>query len=569
MEEDLWTNDKKKTVANKTANILDWLRFARMDARRDAILERHRETFEWVYRDAPLQDGNDITFSRWLRECNGMHWIKGKAGSGKSTLMKMISEDQRTTERLEAWSRGTKLLFATFYFWFQGTEMQKTQSGLLRAVLYDILKAERTLVPIAFPGWQEIFSQSEPILEELKPALSRVLKATSLKGWKVCIFVDGLDEYKGSGIKMTDLADFLRSMSEAPNFKILVSSRPLQPFEGAFTDLPQLSVYDLTGADIWRVVTENLESHKRMAFLLQENADRATKLVEEISQKSSGVFLWVRLAVKAIKEGFQNHESFDQLAERLSELPTELDDMFALILQRIPGRYKQDTHMFLEVARQFQSRAGNGQLPWIAFLFATESSKRSTFDSPTADIQETALAVYMDELRVKLRTRTFGLLEEEQGRVGFLHRSVFEFLHETSNWRDLLNSNSNGLDVNMVIVEGMIIYFKTTDRTLRGLGDDLSNTLKILHFAFNTSDNTRIKALDEIDRTMVARARSENSARPEDWPEYYCSPDSGSTKGGWKTTFLAFAILCGCEYYVRHSLEASRIGPYRQRKGAR
>jgi ABC-type polar amino acid transport system ATPase subunit len=42
-------------------------------------------------------------FVHWLASSDDIFWITGKAGCGKSTLMKLIDDDPRTKEGLNQW----------------------------------------------------------------------------------------------------------------------------------------------------------------------------------------------------------------------------------------------------------------------------------------------------------------------------------------------------------------------------------------------------------------------------------------------------------------------------------
>lgn len=69
--------------------ILESLAFSAMNSRREMIPNVNQSTFAWVF------DGTDISFMEWLEaEPQGnVYWIAGKAGSGKSTLMKHLRND--------------------------------------------------------------------------------------------------------------------------------------------------------------------------------------------------------------------------------------------------------------------------------------------------------------------------------------------------------------------------------------------------------------------------------------------------------------------------------------------
>jgi len=66
---------------------------------------------------------------------------------------------------------------------------------------------------------------------------------------KYCMFIDGVDEFNGDHFEMCHI---LKELSMCPNFKICLSSRPLNVFEDAFgLDLSQkLYIEKLTRQDI-------------------------------------------------------------------------------------------------------------------------------------------------------------------------------------------------------------------------------------------------------------------------------------------------------------------------------
>jgi len=67
------------------------LKFPEMHERENHITARYSETFEWIF-DAKSDKPWD-SFPEWLRSGNGVFWISGKAGAGKSTLMKFLCND--------------------------------------------------------------------------------------------------------------------------------------------------------------------------------------------------------------------------------------------------------------------------------------------------------------------------------------------------------------------------------------------------------------------------------------------------------------------------------------------
>lgn len=117
-------------------------------SREDQIVENFdgiENSYDWVFDESQKkQPWSD--FSEWLRSGKAVYWINGKAGSGKSTLMKYICDHSRKNELLKQWSASRRLLTATFFFWNAGTSLQKTIIGLLRSIIYQILTKCRELI---------------------------------------------------------------------------------------------------------------------------------------------------------------------------------------------------------------------------------------------------------------------------------------------------------------------------------------------------------------------------------------------------------------------------------------
>ena len=68
------------------------------DKIRDDLLRSHCDTFKWIFGKSETQSGPQSNLSDRIRQGNGVFWINGKAGYGKSTLMRYLVDDPRTTE---------------------------------------------------------------------------------------------------------------------------------------------------------------------------------------------------------------------------------------------------------------------------------------------------------------------------------------------------------------------------------------------------------------------------------------------------------------------------------------
>ena len=132
-----------------------------MSHRELEIADAHKNTFSWLLRDMPSPDSDEggsvhpsrpwNSFIEWLRKGTGIYWVSGKAGSGKSTLVRYMIQNPQTLLQLSLWSSQNKPILSTFYFWNSGTPLQRSQEGLLRSLLHRVLYVRQDLIPRVFP----------------------------------------------------------------------------------------------------------------------------------------------------------------------------------------------------------------------------------------------------------------------------------------------------------------------------------------------------------------------------------------------------------------------------------
>ncbi|EPS45160.1 hypothetical protein H072_844 [Dactylellina haptotyla CBS 200.50] len=410
------------------------LRSFTTDDRHSAISEAHQKTFEWVWDGLDTAHGGRNNFWSWLKRGKGIYWISGKPGSGKSTLMKYIYHDTRTAEGLKLWSRDTKVITAAFFFWNSGTVMQKSLIGLLQCILYEILQQDDNLKELVFPKdvqnditkrWMSRSPGTESIwtTNDLQQAFGRLLQVPSLNAY---LLIDGLDEYDGDH---TDVINILKSLIASPNIKLCVSSRPLANFEHVFAEFPRLRLQDLTHADITLYVRSQLELRPEVARMKLLDPTEFQHLVDSIIAKSSGVFLWVTLAVRSLLDGLNNYDRMADLRYRLTLIPDNLSQLYWHILRSIkPEFYLSQAAKLLRI---MHTAITEDLVPAVDLLMYAEDYQDG---QPLLDIPMWEAIDYIPAqakvLEGRLMSRCRGLLEVRDGRVEFLHHSVHEFLSQ-------------------------------------------------------------------------------------------------------------------------------------------
>lgn len=427
-----------KEYADKLADVEEeaWesLSFPIIKDREDQISEADLATFNWIFEEPRNVDRPWSSFLNWLKSANSLYWISGKAGSGKSTLMKHLFADDRTHQALKQWAADEPLIIANFFFWNTGTSLQKSQIGLLRALLHQCLANHRELIPIILsdasrskvPDLSEFWT-----LPRLKDALHKLLQQQQRR-LKICFFIDGLDEYEGSHI---ELARLLEEVTDFPHVKICASSRPLLPFESAFQCHPGLILQNLTFEDIKSFVSRRMDSHDGMKTLELEEPGITTRLTQDIVTKASGVFLWVKLVVNSLMEGLSNYDRGPDLLRRLEELPDDLEDLYSHMLDRVkPAWYLEEGFRLLLV------QAAVLPLTVLQLCFADMEIPHKNFAAIKDGMTLERQSRLCDAMAGRIKSRCLGLLElsglpTEQSRdrrVQFLHKGVTDFLESPS-----------------------------------------------------------------------------------------------------------------------------------------
>ncbi|KAH8173141.1 NACHT domain-containing protein [Sarocladium implicatum] len=401
------------------------LHFDRLSERQSVIKEAHFATFRWIYEETgpDFETQAFSSFPTWLQKGDGCYWIQGKAGSGKSTLVKQIQGHKTTRHFLDLWGGGSRVHVVSFFFWYMGSSLQKTKEGMLRSLLFSLLDKAPELVLKVFP---DLFIEASKLTGGTilpPPSLGQLLQAFKLlveacqesRDMKICFFIDGLDECSES---KPELAEFLVDLgAQTKAIKFVLSSRPLSEFMDIFDHLPGLRVQDLTKTDILRY-TKSFISPDRYAM----DPIEVETLISTISDKSQGVFLWVAVVVQKVLEGLRHGDTLEELQLRVKKLPSELKDLYKRMLEDIDASYRsQAAEMLLLVATVFdpmhpkQDDPLIDPFPAIQLSFALDGCGAAVH-APVRPIADEEVQGRIDRLEPRLRSRCLGLLEYRDRR---------------------------------------------------------------------------------------------------------------------------------------------------------
>ncbi|KAI9680269.1 MAG: hypothetical protein M1822_007268 [Bathelium mastoideum] len=570
--------------------LVERLRFEEIQDRHDQVAQAHKETFRWIFED-PAKTGKPWSdFTAWLENGESLYWITGKPASGKSTLMKFVYHDSRTLELLQPWAADSELVTAAFFFWNSGSRMQKSQIGLLRSLLYQILHKNNSLVSSAFPDRWEIFKlfgddRYEWRWAELVHALKTILSGTTDSvincnpAKKYCLFIDGLDEFDGDA---SDLLHLMLELESFPCVKLCVSSRPWMVFIETFHRKPSLLLEDLTYPDIQRYVHTSFHESRAFLELEIQDPEYANTLLERICQKASGVFLWVQLVVASLINGLMQGDRASDLQRRLDEIPPDLESFFQKMLDSLDPLYRAHASQLFQIVRIAET-----PLTLLQLSFADVEDPKLVFRADIQPLDNMAVIGRCKIMRRRIISRCCGLLEVAGSqkslldntdseaktagssirqidpltahscaslRVEYLHRTVRDFLESAGVWDMILKQSAKSFDTYITLCRGALLELKAFDdlwtHSHPTFDDICRRCISYAQYIESNDHDEQFRLLDELDRVVIeltnhpGESGRQSRTTSQDW-----SPTQQMS-----TVVRSFVVTRDLAHYVKYRI---------------
>ncbi|KAF4923770.1 hypothetical protein CGCVW01_v004478 [Colletotrichum viniferum] len=557
-----------------TERILKRLWFPRMNDRYEDILPAHEKTFEWIFsRDLRLHSSSN--FIDWIENGTGIYWMSGRAGSGKSTLVKFMADHPQTEILFRTWACGQPLVTAKYLFWdLSPDNLQKSLDGLFRGILYGIIREETSFAPLLFPdqfeeenGWSGPF----PTSNELKRAFKRLVSLGS-SPTQVALLIDGLDEYSAPRGAQQDLAETLKRAACSKHMKIIASSRPETVFEKTFSDCNKLYLHEMTSQDQALFVSDKLYEHQRTSYLMDISDGKKSVdfLTMSAVERSEGIFLWLRLVVEALVKELDVCESIRDLNYILLQFPQGLEQLFLHMMRRMLRENERRGFECLWIMRQslslqykqspstdLNTRRGDDSYSFSLTAFCMDGAQmplNTVLKTKVATLSSVALKDTVTKVENRLRNWCAGLLELkpisgftelEEPEVAFVHRSVSEFLNLPTACSDLVEElTETSFDVNFMLMKGLLIKLKREAPTWHFQATGriwvfVELIIRLAQFANDDRRHDTHALLSELDRSMTSLFEIRQS-NPAFWE--MCQLHSGTNH--W-TSYFPWALRNG------------------------
>ena len=363
-------------MAKHYPELLQSLHFTEMERRQTHVETAYKETFRWI-QDSPA-------YQQWKSPDAkaGGFLILGKAGSGKSTLMKrlyvMERDDLEQTQAAIPEAQSTRAV-CCFFFHGRGSLREKTTEAMLRTLLYQLLSQ----VPAVYAHVRKFYhdrKQAEMSRKDVpdwsKEVLQRMFQAAfQSPGLRALLFLDALDEaengtwdhdesqYRKSGDSTFLYSEFLEFIEaqiqlstrqtsgpsvpeEGPRLRVCLSSRPINFFRHVRDPWTTINLDSLNAADIEAYTRDRLGIVARFHPF---GGPLIPKLTTNILQRAEGVFLWVKLVVGRIIGAMEQHRDEGDIWAILCAAPTGLFGLFHDCLRKVRLEDREDMTKILLV----------------------------------------------------------------------------------------------------------------------------------------------------------------------------------------------------------------------------
>jgi ankyrin repeat protein len=406
-----------------------------MNYRREEVLDARADSCTWILRHQNYQ--------KWLADDHGLLWIQGKPGSGKSTLMKRIFKVFCTE------NRGPGRIHLAFFFHRRGVQLQHTPLGMFRTMLHQLLSQ----APSASADFLSLCEEKRRFQGDFcgdwewrEPELRRVLKSSlvsAAKTYSLVIFVDALDEAGEDSAR--SVVSYLHEVNEQ-----LLQSKHATSICFACRHYPivrtsdgiQICVEDENFKDISAYALSELRRQIRPRDQ-KLGSDHLNELEKRISNKSSGVFLWVYLVIPTIAKQYNEGRPLGEILKALEKAPSDLKTIYQHILGLVDPTFQRQTLHLMEWIYLAQRPLSLTELRFALAMddFSIHPYQESAQESTgfvKSDMQMKDMTIGLSGGLAEVKFYSDG----RRGFVQFIHQSVNDFLLKDG-FR-LLNQSSAG-----------------------------------------------------------------------------------------------------------------------------
>jgi ankyrin repeat protein len=238
--------------------------------------------------------------------------------------------------------RAVQPLIVHFFFNDRGDDNEKSELGMLRALLFQIC----TELPSILDGLsimqiyetleakaQQQSSKVEWPLHDLRELFSELHGNNKVSA--IYIVVDSLDECDSSSrLGALKLLQELTSTTITCQFKILLTSRPHalnELLDITFKECPRIRLESIDG----KHTSGDVERFVQNEFANLSRKEELRDLRDLIIARAQGIFLWAAIVMNKVIPRSKKGDKVQDLVAMVEDLPSEMDELYKKVLDQL------------------------------------------------------------------------------------------------------------------------------------------------------------------------------------------------------------------------------------------
>lgn len=415
-----------------------------------------------------------------------------------------LYSQQKVTQAIQRSQDDRDLILAAHFFDYEGDYLAHSVTGLLRSLLFQLLRARPQLFEAILPRYEEMKRFHTGIVwsdRDLNVAFKAMLRHSECG--PVIFFIDALDEAEEEHDEIIRLITGFSEVS-SKDTRFCVSSRPSADFSFYITD-PEAKICldEYSSQDIHHFVRESFQE-----LSSRFNTDYGV-VINQIALTAENVFLWARLVVEDLLRAARRRETVERLLHRLLKMPPHLNSFYRRMIDQASDYERSEVLQILGIVLSALEPLSIEQLQDVMEHCSNQDARQELCPGAQQSFHSSLRSA--EHFAERIESICFGLVEvrttyhrkETRREVAFSHHTVNEFLETLDN-----ESETQG----------------RTELTAQGNLDLLSACVDCM-VAVNTSGLFRVISIDEQLRRQTLAKEHISSTSKLEWPriEDQCS----------------------------------------------
>jgi len=267
-------------------------------------------------------------------------WLHGQAGRGKSVIAHTIALQYKSAGGI-----------CSIFCFARDRQTERREEMMLSTIVRDLANCDLAFQQAVVRAIKDnTLNLTHDVMRQWKELLKLLSEVSGGRVGNVIVVIDALDESGPKESREHIIEVLTEAASLPPNFRILLTSRPLADVMGALRDAQHVKAVSLDG------VSAEQDVHMYVSKQLKDRPDIGAVEINQIVCRADGLFEWARLVCEWIGSDTADEtikKRFDDLMVPTSrEGATPLDEMYVTVLNSIVVKRQKPLAQFRSLMQQ-------------------------------------------------------------------------------------------------------------------------------------------------------------------------------------------------------------------------